>query len=144
MPGPVPRVVKRWYHLYPDEDVSPEHPLHWTGPEQRWNYQCAECHSTNLRKNYDPELDHYSTTWSDLDVSCEACHGPGSAHVDWASSNSGETNSEASAVGLVWTLPTVTTAYGLCPRASESRRARRPGPPAPSSARARRVIPGDS
>ena len=92
---------QRWYHLYPDEEVSPEHPLHWTGPEQRWNYQCAECHSTNVRKNYDPELDRYSTTWSDLDVSCEACHGPGSAHVDWASSNSGETNSRASAVGLV-------------------------------------------
>ena len=92
---------QRWYHLYPDEDVSPEHPLHWTGPEQRWNSRCAECHSTNLRKNYDPELDRYSTTWSDLDVSCEACHGPGSAHVDWASTNSGETDSGASAAGLV-------------------------------------------
>ncbi len=92
---------QRWYHLYPDEDVTPEHPLHWTGPEQRWNYQCAECHSTNLQKNYDPELDRYSSTWSDLDVSCEACHGPGSAHVEWAGSNSGETNLEARAVGLV-------------------------------------------
>ena len=81
---------QRWYHLYPDEDVTPEHPLHWTGPEQRWNYQCAECHSTNVQKNYDPESGSYSTTWSDLDVSCEACHGPGSAHVEWANSGTGD------------------------------------------------------
>ena len=92
---------QRWFHLYPDGDVSPEHPLHWTGPEQRWNSRCAECHSTHLRKNYDPETDRYSTTWSDLDVSCEACHGPGSSHVDWARSSSRETDPEAGAVGLV-------------------------------------------
>ena len=28
--------------------------------------------------------DRYETTWSEMDVSCEACHGPGSRHVDWA------------------------------------------------------------
>ena len=100
---------QRWYHLYPDEEVTPEHPLHWTGPEQRWNYQCAECHSTHLQKNYDPELGSYSTTWSDLDVSCEACHGPASAHVDWANSNAGsagggggeDAGGRAGEVGLV-------------------------------------------
>ena len=92
---------QRWYHLYPNEDVTPEHALHWTGPEQRWNYQCAECHSTNLQKNYDLDLDRYSTTWSDLDVSCEACHGPASAHVDWARSTSGDAVQPASEMGLV-------------------------------------------
>ena len=86
---------QRWYHLYPDEDVTPDHPLHWTGPEQRWNYQCAECHSTNLQKNYDVESGSYNTTWSDLDVSCEACHGPASAHVDWANSNGGDATGSA-------------------------------------------------
>jgi len=91
---------QRWYHLYPDDDVAPGHRLHWTGPDQNWNYQCAECHSTNLQKNYDPELDRYSTTWSDLDVSCEACHGPGSVHVDWANTNPGVTLGDASQVGL--------------------------------------------
>jgi tetratricopeptide (TPR) repeat protein len=45
---------------------------------------CAECHSTNLEKNYDPESNTYATTWSEIDVSCEACHGPGSQHVAWA------------------------------------------------------------
>ena len=45
---------------------------------------CAECHSTNLKKNYDPYSDTYQTTWSDIDVGCEACHGAGSWHVAWA------------------------------------------------------------
>ena len=45
---------------------------------------CAECHSTNLKKNYDLNTDSYRTTWSEIDVSCEACHGPGSEHVRWA------------------------------------------------------------
>jgi tetratricopeptide (TPR) repeat protein len=45
---------------------------------------CAECHSTNLKKNYDLRTKTYDTTWSDIDVGCEACHGPGSRHVEWA------------------------------------------------------------
>jgi hypothetical protein len=70
--------------LYPDQDVPPGDWLHWTGAAQTWNGMCAECHSTNLRKGYDAEKDAYTTTWSEIDVSCEACHGPGSAHVQWA------------------------------------------------------------
>src|SRR5262249_54076844 len=59
---------------------------HWTGRNQTWNYMCAECHSTNLRKNYDLAKDSYATTWSEINVSCESCHGPGSNHVAWAES----------------------------------------------------------
>jgi len=58
--------------------------LHWTGIDQTWNFMCAECHSTELRKNYDAATDTYATTWAEIDVGCEACHGPGSAHVAWA------------------------------------------------------------
>ncbi len=46
--------------------------------------QEAECHSTNLKKNFDIENNTYQTTWSEIDVGCEACHGPGSRHVKWA------------------------------------------------------------
>jgi tetratricopeptide (TPR) repeat protein len=74
----------RWFHLYPDEKITHDDPLHWTGRYQSWNLMCAECHSTNLRKGYDPKTDSYQTTWSEIDVGCEACHGPGSAHVEWA------------------------------------------------------------
>ncbi|MEE4273463.1 MAG: tetratricopeptide repeat protein [Thermoanaerobaculales bacterium] len=73
-----------WFHLYPDLDIPPEDWLHWTRPAQNWNGMCAECHSTNLVKGYDHETRSFETTWSEIDVSCEACHGPGSEHVEWA------------------------------------------------------------
>jgi tetratricopeptide (TPR) repeat protein len=75
---------KRWYSLYPEEPNDPEDWLHWTKNGQNWNGMCAECHSTHLQKGYDMKTDTYQTTWSEIDVSCEACHGPGSDHVKWA------------------------------------------------------------
>ncbi|MEK7317303.1 MAG: cytochrome c3 family protein, partial [Candidatus Eisenbacteria bacterium] len=75
---------RRWFHLYPDQKIPPADWLHWTRNGQNWNGMCAECHSTNLRKNYDPESATYATTWSDLNVGCEACHGPASSHLAWA------------------------------------------------------------
>jgi len=79
---------QRWYHLYPDEFISHEDPLHWTGREQNWNYMCAECHSTDLRKNYTMENDSFATTWNEINVGCEGCHGQGSRHVARARSGS--------------------------------------------------------
>jgi tetratricopeptide (TPR) repeat protein len=73
---------QRWYSLHGDERVAPGDVLHWQGPGWLWNAQCAECHSTGLRKRYEPERDEYRTTYAELDVACEACHGPGSAHVE--------------------------------------------------------------
>jgi tetratricopeptide (TPR) repeat protein len=78
------RVREEWFHLSPEIDVPPDDWLHWTRNGQNWNGMCAECHSTHLQKNYDPATDSYNTTWTDIDVGCEACHGPGSAHVAWA------------------------------------------------------------
>src|SRR4029078_5408189 len=77
---------QRWFHLYPDQKMTHADPLHWTGRNQNWNYMCAACHSTNLRENYDLATDSYSTSWSEINVSCESCHGPGSHHVAWAQS----------------------------------------------------------
>ncbi len=75
---------QRWYHLYPDAPIAPDDWLYWTNAGQNWNGMCAECHSTNLKKNYDIKTNSYRTTWSEIDVGCEACHGPGSRHVKWA------------------------------------------------------------
>ncbi len=75
---------QRWFHLYPDENIRHDDVLHWTKLNQNWNFMCAECHSTGLRKNYDAERDRYATTWSEISVGCEACHGQGSNHVAWA------------------------------------------------------------
>lgn len=85
-------VKNEWFYVTPpdviDERILPGDPLHWTGMGQNWNTMCAECHSTNLQKNYDPQSDTYHTTYSEIDVSCETCHGPGSMHVELAESNS--------------------------------------------------------
>ncbi|KLU98478.1 cytochrome c3 family protein [Photobacterium aphoticum] len=73
---------QRWFHLYPDQTTTD--PFFWTNTGQNWNHMCADCHSTNLQKNYDADKDRYDTTYSDINVGCEACHGPGKTHVDWA------------------------------------------------------------
>jgi len=65
---------KRWFMANDD--------FHWTSSQFNWNMMCAECHSTNLQKNYDEKSRSYNTTWTEIDVSCQACHGPGSRHVD--------------------------------------------------------------
>lgn len=75
---------QRWYSLYPDSPPKPGDPLHWSGRDQNWNFMCAACHSTGLRQNYDLAADRFASTWSDIDVACESCHGPGSRHVAWA------------------------------------------------------------
>jgi tetratricopeptide (TPR) repeat protein len=81
---PKERGGQRWFHLYPGEHVDHRDVLHWTKPSQNWNSQCAECHSTNLRKGYRLDEDRFNTTFSEMNVSCEACHGPGSRHAEWA------------------------------------------------------------
>ena len=72
---------QRWLHLYPGDGVDHSDELHWTGRQQNWNFMCADCHSTNVRKGYDAAGDRFKTTWSELNVGCEACHGPASRHV---------------------------------------------------------------
>ncbi len=79
---PAARGGQRWFHLLPDETVPPGDVLHWTGPAGGWNAMCADCHSTNVIRGYRLGQDRYETTWSEIDVACEACHGPGSAHVE--------------------------------------------------------------
>ncbi|HWR74481.1 MAG TPA: multiheme c-type cytochrome, partial [Bacteroidales bacterium] len=78
----------RWFHLgdtvYAGQDIKPDNWLYWTNQAQNWNGMCADCHTTNLKKNYDPEAKTFNTTWSEIDVSCEACHGPASDHIIWA------------------------------------------------------------
>ncbi len=102
---------QRWYHLYPDERVPPDDVLHWTRRHFNWNYMCADCHSTNLEKNFDADSLTYDTTWSEMNVSCEACHGPGSKHVAWAEAEAAGTEKDFSELaeymgskGLVVTL----------------------------------------
>ena len=80
---------QRWFHLYPREEITHTDELHWTRTNFNWNTMCAECHSTNLKKNYDSATDTFKTSWSEINVSCEACHGPASKHVTWAKKEQG-------------------------------------------------------
>lgn len=75
---------QQWYHLYPGQKLPPGDGLHWTGPYKNWNARCAECHATGFEKNYDQASRSYQSTQAELGVGCEACHGPGSAHLEWA------------------------------------------------------------
>lgn len=79
---------EEWYsladELYAEEDMNSDNWLFWTNQAQNWNSMCADCHSTNLQKNYDVDSDTYNTTYSEINVSCEACHGPASKHIEWA------------------------------------------------------------
>ena len=75
---------QRWFHLYPNEEIKHDDVLHWTKLNQNWNFMCAECHSTGVHKNYDAAADRFATTWAEISVGCEACHGQGSRHVAWA------------------------------------------------------------
>ncbi|MCU0806113.1 MAG: tetratricopeptide repeat protein, partial [Burkholderiales bacterium] len=101
---PKERGGQRWFHLYPDRRPKAGDPLHWTGIDQTWNYQCADCHSTNLRKHYDERTDTYATKWTDINVTCEACHGPGSNHVAWAKKEGDWKRFDATGKGLAVAL----------------------------------------
>ncbi len=72
-----------WYDLYPDTARPAGDGLHWTGPYKSWEARCAECHATDYHRNYAPPTRTYAPTMAEIGVGCEACHGPGAAHVDW-------------------------------------------------------------
>lgn len=74
---------QRWFDLYPEEDIQPDDPLHWTGTHFNWNSRCAACHSTDLQRNYNEETNTYKTSWAEINVGCEACHGPAQEHIKW-------------------------------------------------------------
>ncbi len=72
-----------WFNVYGEEDRQPGEWGHWTGRGMNWNFMCATCHNTRLRKNYDPRTDTYATTMAEMGVGCEACHGPMADHNAW-------------------------------------------------------------
>jgi len=80
---------KEWYHLYPDEEIAHDDPLFWTRSMQNWDHMCADCHSTNLRKEFDDSTQTFATAYSEMNVACESCHGPGRDHVEFARKEKG-------------------------------------------------------
>lgn len=72
----------KWFNLAKEEDLFEGSPLHWSKRFYNWNHNCAECHSTNYKKNY--QNGRYNSQFSGVNVNCQACHGPGSKHIQWA------------------------------------------------------------
>ncbi|QJR80707.1 tetratricopeptide repeat protein [Alteromonas pelagimontana] len=79
---------QRWFQLQTEAVTNPDHPFHWKGYYQNWNSRCASCHSTNLTKGFDPQTLSFNTQFSDVNVACETCHGPGNTHVELVNSGS--------------------------------------------------------
>ena len=50
-------------------------------PNQIWNLNCIQCHVTGGVPGRDPRSGLLESRVGDLGISCEACHGPGEAHV---------------------------------------------------------------
>jgi len=54
----------------------------WKDRSLTFNTSCYNCHVSQLSTNYDPETDSYKTSWLEPGINCEACHGPGSEHIE--------------------------------------------------------------
>jgi predicted CXXCH cytochrome family protein len=101
---------QRWFHLYPDTDVTPADPLFWMRPRQNWNHMCGDCHTTSFSKRFSDATGRFDSQWSELGNGCESCHGAGSAHVEAAQHSA----SGASAMGLVRGLHTQAEQLDQC------------------------------
>lgn len=53
---------------------------YWSDPQRTWQKNCAKCHVTGFKMNF--KDGKYDSTWADNGAGCEACHGPGSHHVN--------------------------------------------------------------
>ena len=75
---------KHWFSLYPNEKIASDNLAHWTSRAFTANSSCIECHTTNMSLNHDADTGEYKSHWSEENVSCQSCHGPGENHLKWA------------------------------------------------------------
>ena len=52
-----------------------------TAPKNSWERRCGACHATGILLSFDQASGEYLTGYAQLNIGCEACHGPGAAHV---------------------------------------------------------------
>ncbi len=70
-----------WFDIFKDDPRRPGDWGHWTGRGMTANSECIFCHSTGYKRNYDLQTDSYRSSWAEMAVGCEACHGPGASHA---------------------------------------------------------------
>ncbi len=94
-------VKKEWYHIFSNLNIDHKEWLHWSRGGANWNSMCADCHSTNLKKNYDPKTKKYATTFSEINVGCRSCHGESEEHVKWAMQKKTRSTNTITDLGLL-------------------------------------------
>ena len=62
-------------------DIPKDSPNSWYSFARNFNSRCIRCHVTEPKIGYDPDAGTYASSWSEMAVGCEACHGEGGAHV---------------------------------------------------------------
>ena len=80
-------IKKKWFHVFPELKIHHGEWLHWSRGGANWNSMCADCHSTDFKKNYDKEEKKYHSTYSEINVGCRSCHGNMDEHLQWAKSS---------------------------------------------------------
>jgi Zn-finger protein len=58
---------------------------YWSDEARIWQFNCAGCHTTGLKINYELTTESFETEMIEPGIGCEACHGAGSNHIKAAS-----------------------------------------------------------
>lgn len=74
---------KEWFDVFRDDALQQKRGGaerkagewgHWTGRGMNWESQCAWCHMSGFKKNYDADGDSYNATWQEPGITCIRCH----------------------------------------------------------------------
>jgi hypothetical protein len=71
----------RWVDVYAGENRMPGEWGHWANQGMNWNANCAYCHTTEYKKNFDFETNSYHSTWTQQGLACAECHSGLKEHV---------------------------------------------------------------
>lgn len=70
-----------WFHVFEDDHRLPGEWGHWLGQGMNWNSNCAYCHMTDFRKQFNVDRNAYESTWLQHGIACAECHDGLDAHV---------------------------------------------------------------
>lgn len=65
---------REWFDVFGNDPRKDGNWGHWRGRGMNWNTQCAWCHMSGFRKNYNTDEDRYHSTWKEPGVTCIQCH----------------------------------------------------------------------